>query len=794
MHRNQGDRRMSFQDRPRVNLPRKRGKAFRASVQRLEARMMLSMFTVSSTLDDGSAGTLRSAIGQVNADASNQVDTIDFNISTGIGPFTISPSSPLPIITHPVLIDGYSQPGASANSLTNADNAALQIVLNGSAVGGDGLAIAASNSTVRGLAIDSFSNGIHLLPGSSQDIVAGNFIGLDASGSSPAGNSQGVLVDGSAANTIGGTTPADRNLVAANGSQNILLTNNASTNLVAGNFVGLTASGTSTLTSPGNGVVMDDAPDNTVGGTALGAGNVIAGQGGDALQIIGPGGNVVQGNLIGTDPTGTIPLRDGTDGLGISNSSNNLIGGTAPVAGNTLAAGRNGIFLDGAADGNVLQGNFIGTNASGATGLGNTNTGIGVFSSSNNLLGGTVAGAGNVIVFNGDRGILFAFSSNGNAVEGNWIGTDPAGAAGMGNASNGVEFIFGPSNNTVGGTAAGAGNVIANNGGAGVALTSGDVEGDAILSNSIYGNAGTGITLAPGANQSQSAPAPEGAVDFGSGFGTAVTGSLSSTPSTTFTLQFFASPTPDPSGHGQGQIFLGSTTATTDAVGNVEFQANLAHVRGSGRHRQRDGHRPERRYLRVFRRHPDRRGYPPAAAVADLYNTDVKTTLNVPAPGILANDISLNGAPFFAVLVTGTSHGKLTLNSTLGRSRINRKPVSLESTPSPTRTRFGTIVSQPGIVTIDVNPTSFVVTNTNDSGLGSLRGAITSANLSNTRSSRPDPLRHRRAWSFHHYTELGAAPAITHATIINDGYSQPALHPTPWPRATTPSSLPASAA
>ena len=114
-----------------------------------------------------------------------------------------------------------------------------------------------------------------------------------------------------------------------------------------------------------------------------------------------------------------------------------------------------------------------------------------------------MAGAGNVIVFNGDRGILFVFSSDGNAVEGNWIGTDPAGAAGMRNATNGVEFIFGPSNNTVGGTAAGAANVIANNGGAGVGLTSGDVEGDAILSNSIYGNAGGGITLASGANQSQ---------------------------------------------------------------------------------------------------------------------------------------------------------------------------------------------------------------------------------------------------------------------------------------------------
>ena len=460
------------------------------------------VFTVTTTADSG-VGSLRSAINQANAVDVPDVVPILFAIP-GSGPFTISPISPLPMITHAVIIDGYSQSGASPNSLTSADNASLQIILDGSAVGGDGLAIAASNSSVSGLVIDSFSNGIHLLPVASDDVIAGNFIGLDASGSSAVGNSQGILVDGSAANTIGDTTPAARNLVAANGSENILLTNNASTNLVAGNFVGLAASGTSAVTSFGNGVVVDNAPDNTLGGTALGAGNVIAGQDGDAVQISGAAGNVVQGNLIGTDPTGTIALGNGTEGVHISDSSNNLIGGTAPGAGNTMAAGQDGIFLDDGSDGNVIQGNFIGTNASDAAGLGNTHSGIGVFdSSNNNLLGGTVAGAGNVIVFNGDRGILFAFSSDGNAVEGNWIGTDPAGAAGMGNATNGVEFIFGPSNNTVGGTAAGAANVIANNGGAGVALTSGDVEGDAILSNSIYGNAGGGITLASGANQSQ---------------------------------------------------------------------------------------------------------------------------------------------------------------------------------------------------------------------------------------------------------------------------------------------------
>ena len=134
------------------------------------------------------------------------------------------------------------------------------------------------------------------------------------------------------------------------------------------------------MTSFGNGVVVDNAPDNTRG-TALGAGNVIAGQDGDAVQIIGSAGNVVQGNLIGTDPTGTIALGNRVEAVAISDSSNNLIGGTAPGAGNTMAAGQDGIFLDDGSDGNVIQGNFIGTNASDAAGLGNTHSGIGVFDS-----------------------------------------------------------------------------------------------------------------------------------------------------------------------------------------------------------------------------------------------------------------------------------------------------------------------------------------------------------------------------------------------------------------------------
>ena len=124
---------------------------------RLEERALLSTFIVTNTLDNNRAGSLRHAINRVNADKSNTVDTIDFNIP-GTGPFTISPTSPLPAITHSVLIDGYSQPNSSPNTQTESDNAVILIQLSGAQAGyADGLDIIAGNSTVRGLAINQFA-------------------------------------------------------------------------------------------------------------------------------------------------------------------------------------------------------------------------------------------------------------------------------------------------------------------------------------------------------------------------------------------------------------------------------------------------------------------------------------------------------------------------------------------------------------------------------------------------------------------------------------------------------------
>jgi hypothetical protein len=236
-----------------------------------------------------------------------------------------------------------------------------------------------------------------------------------------------------------------------------------------------------------------------------------------------------------------------------------------------------------------IVGNLIGTNAAGATGLGNSGDGIrnNYVSDVNNTIGGTAPGAGNVIASNGGAGIYL--TSNGNVVQGNFIGTNAAGATGLGNAT-GV-LIFTGSGDTIGGTAAGAGNTIAYNTQAGVALTRGDMYSPppsriSILSNRIFSNSQLGIDLLfdrvtpntpggphSGPNNLQNYPVITSALV--STASTTIAGTLNSAPSTSFTLQFFASAAPDRSGFGQGEQFLGQVTATTDRSGNASFSASL---------------------------------------------------------------------------------------------------------------------------------------------------------------------------------------------------------------------------
>ena len=210
------------------------------------------------------------------------------------------------------------------------------------------------------------------------------------------------------------------------------------------------------------------------------------------------GGNVIQGNYIGTNAAGSAASANAKDGIYVE-TAGNQIGG--PGAGNVISGngGNAGIELSGnAALGNVIQGNIIGLNAAGSAVVPNTGDGIKIRGGAGSAtIGGTAAGTGNVISGNNSSGKagIFIDLGSGNTIQGNKIGTDTSGSVARPNGWSGIYLDGGTDNNTIGGTAAGAGNVIAYAGSSGVIVKSDSSSGNALLGNSIYGNTSLGIDL-----------------------------------------------------------------------------------------------------------------------------------------------------------------------------------------------------------------------------------------------------------------------------------------------------------
>jgi hypothetical protein len=419
-----------------------------------------------------------------------------------------------------------------------------------------------------------------------RNVVEGNYIGLNAAGKGALGNGiQGVEIDGAPGNTIGGTETGGRNVISGNAGNGVWIHGAGATgNLIAGNFIGTNPAGTAPLGNMANGVEIDSS-GNSVGGTTSAARNVISGNSGDGINITpGVSGTLVQGNYIGTNAAGTAALGNagGVAGVEMNGASGNTIGGTTPGTRNVISGNaRNGIIIRGAgATANIVEGNYIGTNAAGKAVLGNGGDGVFINDMSSNTIGGTTTGARNIIAGNAGNGIhITGAGGTNNVVEGNSIGTNAAGTAALGNSANGVLIEGGASNNTIGGTAKGAGNTIANNGAAGVNVALGT--GNGIHQNAIFANTGTGIVLGSGANNNLPAPVLTSAGN--SGTATTIQGTLTSAPNTTFVIEFFANVTQDPSGFGQGQRFIASITVMTDGTGAASFTLVLSPGVASGR-------------------------------------------------------------------------------------------------------------------------------------------------------------------------------------------------------------------
>jgi len=538
--------------------------------------------------NDGGAGSLRQAI--VNANSSPGVDTINFNLPAG-GVQTISPGSALPTITDPVIIDGYSQIGSSQNTQAEGDNANLLVEIDGTNVGPADpcLTINGGGSTVRGLIINRCRVGIRL-DTAGGNTIQGNFFGTDPTGTIRRANVTSVHITNSPTNTIGGNTPAARNLISGNNSgQGILIQFSLSTgNVVSGNLIGTNAAGNAALNNS-MGVSISDAPGNTIGGTTPGLRNVISGNStGISISLSGSTGNVVAGNFIGTNPAGSAAVPNST-GVSISAPSN-TIGGTTVAARNIISGNSGtGISLTTGAQTNTVQGNYIGVDTAGAAALLNGRGVLIQIGATNNLIGGTVPAARNIISGNG-FGVFFATTSGvNNRVEGNFIGTNAAGTAGIPN-QGGIDYATGSSNIT-GGTAAGAGNIIAFNN-VGVFVDT-PASGNPILSNLIFSN-GQGIDLGQdgsatsndpgdadtGANNLQNYPTVTSAISTGGN--TNVGGTLNSTPNTSFRIELFANSVVDRLGFGQGETLIGSTTVTTDGTGITSFVVNTGSTIPSG--------------------------------------------------------------------------------------------------------------------------------------------------------------------------------------------------------------------
>ncbi len=412
-------------------------------------------FVVTNVNNHG-AGSLRDAIN--NANATSGTDTVTFNIP-GPGVKVISLLTALPDLTERVVIDAATQPGYAGAPLIELDGTGLGT----GTVNGNGLNLKAGGTTVRGLSIVNFRSGSGIsFNNCDNNVIQGNYIGVAANGTTARPNQRGLQLTNSSNNVIGGTTAAARNVISGN-SLNALEINGGNANAIQGNFIGTNAAGTAELhNSSAVAIFNATSIDNLIGGTAAGAGNLISGNQGSAIVTSGTG-TTVQGNLIGTDVTGTKKIPNFT---GISaNGQNMLIGGVTAGARNVISGNSSdGVNIRGT--GNKVQGNYIGTDITGTLALGNSGNGVSA-GEGGVLIGGTEPGARNIISANGSFGnncnIALGFNNTGAVatIQGNYIGTDVTGNKALGGSSAGINITS--NNHIIGGLVPEARNVISGN-------------------------------------------------------------------------------------------------------------------------------------------------------------------------------------------------------------------------------------------------------------------------------------------------------------------------------------------
>ncbi len=564
---------------------------------------------------DTSAGsgvcTLRAAMEEANASPGHV--TIDFESWAGY----IAPNSALPILTNP---EGTTIDGKSSLVIVSGVNAGANAT---------GFELASPGNNLRKLLIGNWQHGV-LLYGAGQNVVRdcvinsnsgygiwvwtsndnriqGNLIGLAATGTGPAPNNVGVYVNNSSSSNLIGTDgdasgdAAERNVISGNALQGIEITGSGTNdNVVAGNYIGTDWTGTTAV--PNNvGILIDaGATGNRVGTDGDGSAddaerNIISGNTFGGVAITGDGSqeNTVAGNYIGMNVTADAALPNGL-GVGVGDLAiANIIGtdgdgqGDAAegnvISGNTTNGVRIYTHFSG---GNVIAGNLVGVLPGGVVPLGNGEHGIAIGSGGGNHVGGQARHEGNVISANAGDGIRImqdaGGTANGNVIEHNYIGTDVSGTLDLGNGGCGVYLGEGATSTTVGGEEKVAGNWIAYNAGDGIWVDEGSQQGN-FRANSIWANGGLGIDLAPdGVNPNDEDSGLDDAANEGQNYpvlthadlvggSTFIAGNLTSVAYGRFYVHFYASETCDPSNRGEGRTYLGAVQLWANENGAAGF-------------------------------------------------------------------------------------------------------------------------------------------------------------------------------------------------------------------------------
>ena len=444
----------------------------------VSATAAMAQLVVTNTNDSGT-GSLRAAIDAANASPSE--DAITFNIP-GAGPHTISLASDLPAITDDgISIDGTTQSGAACGDLWAGGGHTLLVRI-GAVTNGDGLTVQGDNVTIKGLSITDGEIGIVSDPGVSGLTVQCNYIGIAPDGSAAGqvdGLGRGLRIRQNTNMTLGGPSGTDGNVIGASNDAGVIFWQGGTNLSVQNNFIGTDPTGTVARANAVDGLQFLGGGTFTV--TEI-SDNLISGNGADGVSVkfgatlTGVSGDVlIQANHIGADRDGNTALSNGNAGVNIfadSALTEATIGGTGAGDGNVISANGNyGMYLAGTTDTVTILGNYVGVGTDGLTDLGNTNDGIRLLNTTTDVSIGNGAPSGrNIVSGNSGDGIEVFGGSTNTTIRGNYIGLAADGSI---IRRNNVRGLVLRANASTGGqnNALVDGNVISGNG-AGIDITS----------------------------------------------------------------------------------------------------------------------------------------------------------------------------------------------------------------------------------------------------------------------------------------------------------------------------------